>query len=255
MTHNAPDESLLHAYADDQLADAERERVAAWLARNPQAAADVASWAEQRTLFHDAFDPVMDEPLPDALLNRIDARQPANPGRWRMAAAIGWLAIGLFGGYLVGHQAGQPDASLVQSPIVRDAAMAYAVYTPEVRHPVEVGADQREHLVAWLSKRVGGHITAPDLQQHGYSLIGGRLIASHDGPGALLMYEDPTGQRLTLFICHEEEATETAFRFAQAQDVNVFYWVDGPLGYALTGPIPREELQAVAISVYQALNP
>lgn len=255
MKQNAPDESLLHAYADDQLADVERERVAAWLARNPQAAADVADWAEQRALFHEAFDPVMDEALPDALLEKIDARHPANAGHWRMAAAIGWLVIGLFGGYVVGHQASQTDDGLALSPIVKDAAMAYAVYTPEVRHPVEVGAEQREHLVAWLSKRVGGQISAPDLLQHGYSLVGGRLIASHDGPGALLMYEDASGQRLTLFICHEEESTETAFRFAQAQNVNVFYWVDGPLGYALTGAIPREELQAVAISVYQALNP
>jgi len=255
MKQTGPDESLLHAFADDQLADAERERVADWLARHPQAAAEVASWAEQRTLMHEVFDPVMDAPLPDRLLEAIEAPRPANDGRWRMAAAIGWLAIGLFGGYVVGHQAGQPDESLALSPIVRDAAMAYAVYTPEVRHPVEVGADQREHLVAWLSKRVGGQIEAPDLAQHGFNLVGGRLIASHDGPGALLMYEDASGERLTLFICHEEEATETAFRFARAEDVNVFYWVDGPLGYALTGNLPREALQAVAISVYQALNP
>jgi len=106
-----------------------------------------------------------------------------------------------------------------------------------------------------LSKRVGSQIKAPDLLQHGFNLIGGRLIASHDGPGALLMYEDASGERLTLFICHEGEATETAFRFAQADNVNVFYWVDGPLGYALSGALPREALQGVAISVYQALNP
>jgi len=255
MTQNAPDESLLHAYADDQLADAERERVEAWLAHHPEAAADVAAWAEQSTMLHEAFDPVMDAPLPDALLEHIHAREPARAGRWRMAAAIGWLAIGLFGGYLVGHQAARPEIMAGVAPIVRDAAVAYAVYTPEVRHPVEVGADQRDHLVAWLSKRVGGHIAAPDLSSHGFSLVGGRLIASHDGPGALLMYEDSSGERLTLFICHEDDATETAFRFARAEDVNVFYWVDGPLGYALAGPLPREALQAVAISVYQALNP
>lgn len=255
MKQTAPDDSLLHAYADNQLADAERERVAAWLERNPQAAADVAAWAEQRELLHAAFDPVLDEPVPERLAERIDAAPLAPAAQWRIAAAIGWLAIGLFGGYLLGSRPGAPDASQALSPMVRDAAMAYAVYTPEVRHPVEVGADQREHLVAWLSKRVGSQIKAPDLLQHGFNLIGGRLIASHDGPGALLMYEDASGERLTLFICHEDEATETAFRFAQADNVNVFYWVDGPLGYALSGALPRDALQGVAISVYQALNP
>jgi anti-sigma factor RsiW len=34
---------------------------------------------------------------------------------------------------------------------VRQAAVAYAVYQPEQRHPVEVAADQQEHLVQWLS--------------------------------------------------------------------------------------------------------
>jgi len=255
MKYTAPDESMLHAYADDQLAEAERERVEAWLERNPQAAAEVADWAEQSSLLHEAFDPVAQDPLPEALLARIDTGTAAPTRQWRMAAAIGWLAIGLVGGYLLGRQPVASDESLAVAPIVRDAAIAYAVYTPEVRHPVEVGADQREHLVAWLSKRVGGQISAPDLLSHGYSLVGGRLITGHDGPGALLMYENASGERLTLFICHEEDASETAFRFATTDDVNVFYWVDGPLGYALSGTLSREALQAVAVSVYQALNP
>jgi len=255
MKQTEPDESLLHAYTDDQLADAERERVEAWLKQNPQAAAEVAEWKAQRALLHDAFDPVMQAPVPESLLAAVGTPPSRPMMQWRLAAALGWLVIGLFVGYMAGHQSGSQEAPHAMPPIVRDAAMAYAVYTPEIRHPVEVAADQREHLVAWLSKRVGGQIDAPDLAQHGLNLVGGRLISSHDGPGALLMYEDASGQRLTLFICHEEDATETAFRFAQAQGVNIFYWVDGPLGYALSGHLPRTQLQDVAISVYHALNP
>lgn len=41
------------------------------------------------------------------------------------------------------------------------AAVAYAVYSPEKRHPVEVGADQEQHLVNWLSKRLGAILKAP----------------------------------------------------------------------------------------------
>ncbi len=254
MKTNAPDESMLHAYADDQLAQVECERVEQWLHEHPDAAADVADWANQGEALHAAFDPVMDEPLPDALLDTIRQANDSPVSNWRMAAAIGWLVIGLFGGYLAGHHASESNTFALPE-LVTDAAVAYAVYTPEVRHPVEVGADQREHLLAWLSKRVGASISAPDLDAHGYSLVGGRLIAGHDGAGALLMYEDASGERLTLFVCHETEEAGTAFRFARHDGVNVFYWVDGQQGYALSGKLPREALQSVATAVYQALNP
>ena len=50
---------------------------------------------------------------------------------------------------------------------LRSAALvAYAVYAPEVRHPVEVAATQQEHLVQWLSKRLGRPLKVPDLTFH-----------------------------------------------------------------------------------------
>ena len=57
--------------------------------------------------------------------------------------------------------------------MARRAAVAHAVYSPEVRHPVEVGADQEQHLVTWLSKRLGLKIKAPKLDEAGMALVGG----------------------------------------------------------------------------------
>ena len=37
--------------------------------------------------------------------------------------------------------------------------------------------------------------------------------------------------------------------------MGVFYWVDGPFGYALSGELERPQLLRVAESVYRALNP
>ena len=47
--------------------------------------------------------------------------------------------------------------------VVNEASVAYNVYTPEVRHPVEVPGEEREHLIGWLSKRMGHPINAPQL--------------------------------------------------------------------------------------------
>ena len=44
-------------------------------------------------------------------------------------------------------------------------------------------------------------------------------------------------------------------RYAVDRGTCVFYWIDGPLGYALAGDMDREELQRVARLVYKQLNP
>jgi anti-sigma factor RsiW len=70
------------------------------------------------------------------------------------------------------------------------------------------------------------------------------------------MYQDKNGQRLTLYIRTDVDASrETAFRFSQEGRVGVFYWIDRRLSYALSGELAKDELLRVAQAVYQKLNP
>src|SRR2546422_8631539 len=52
-----------------------------------------------------------------------------------------------------------------------------------------------EHLVAWLSKRVGARVRAPKLDEAGMALVGGRLLPGESGPVALFMYQTAAGDR------------------------------------------------------------
>jgi anti-sigma factor RsiW len=138
----------------------------------------------------------------------------------------------------------------------RRAAVAHLVYSPEVRRPVEIAADQEAQLVAWLSKRLGTPLKVPRLDPLGYALVGGRLLPGDQGPVAQFMYQDSQGQRLTLYLrTNREQTRETAFRFAQDGNIRQFYWIDRGLGYALSGEIGKEDLLRVATAVYQQLNP
>jgi anti-sigma factor RsiW len=141
--------------------------------------------------------------------------------------------------------------------MARRAAVAHATYSPEVRHPVEVGADQEAHLVAWLSKRLGSPVRAPKLEDVGYSLVGGRLLPGDSGPVAHFMYQCSRGTRVTLYVRTEASGNrETAFRYAEEGKVRVFYWVDRKLGYAISSAdISKDDLFKVANAVYQQLNP
>src|SRR5258706_5544800 len=121
---------------------------------------------------HELYDPVLQEPVPEHWLR-------ARGRRWRgYAIAAAWVALGLAIGLASGWQLHQWRAPALAAPqaegsvpvFVKRAAVAHATYSPEVRHPVEVGADQEAHLVAWLSKRLGAPLRGPPLESVGYRL-------------------------------------------------------------------------------------
>ncbi|WP_354670186.1 anti-sigma factor [Janthinobacterium sp. SUN120] len=251
-------EAQLHALADGVLPEEQRAAIDAHLRAHPEDAARVDAWSEQNRQLRALFDPVLDEAVPPAL------RQAASPaaanGAWRRpamqaAAAIVLLIAGGAGGWLLRGSDGT-SASASPLTLARSAAIAHAVYTPEVRHPVEVGAAQEAHLVQWLSKRLGTQLQPPALSPLGYHLIGGRLLPGDgDGPVAQFMYEDGGGKRLTLYVAKERAGRqETAFRYTQEKDLSVFYWIDGQLGYALSASLPKRELGKIADAVYAQLE-
>ncbi len=68
-----------------------------------------------------------------------------------------------------------PTAEVAGVPgLARQGASAHVVYSPDVRRPVEIGAEHEDQLVAWLSKRIGSKIRPPKLGTLRYELIGGR---------------------------------------------------------------------------------
>lgn len=240
----------LHAYADGRLDDARRVQVEAHLAHDPAATESVRLWREQNEALRAFYNPVLNQPVPRRLL----AVRPSR-GRWpyyALAAGAMGLSFGL--GWMA--QSYRTEGYAEAAALPRRAAVAYAVYAPEVRHPVEVGADQQDHLVKWLSKRLGSELKVPLLTPQGYDLVGGRLLPGGKGPVAQFMYQDAKGQRITLYVSvRDAEPRNTAFRFSQEDKVAVFYWIDGKLGYALSGEMDRASLLAVASVVYRQLNP
>lgn len=246
-------EAQLHAYVDGALAESDRAEVEAHLAAHPDDAARVAAYCAQSEALRRAFDGVLAEP------HGLRYGPPPRP-RWRWAALAATFVGGAAAGALL-HAAwsGGGRGGAAPLPIARHAVIAHAAYVPEVRHPVEVAGSDEAHLVAWLSKRLDAPVRAPSLTALGYSLLGGRLLppAGEAGaaPVALFMYENAQGKRLSLLVRREPGSRDTAFRFLAQGATNVFYWIDGPLGYALAGEVPREELSALAAVVYRQLNP
>lgn len=253
-------DAQLHAYADDALSPEQAREVEAHLARHPEQAARVQAWRDQKRAMHALFDPVLDEPVPAPLLRQAQPRPRWQA--WRLAAGV---AIALLGGAAGWGLRGQwPTAQVAAAPapaaFAQRAAVAHAVFAPDQRRPVEVDAAHEEQLVAWLSKRMGARMQPPQLQALGYALEGGRLLPGARGPVAQFMYADPRGRRLTLYVSDERGAgsapapTDKAFRFVREESVNVFYWIDGTFGYALSSEAERAELARVSAEVYRQIG-
>lgn len=255
-------EADLHAYIDGLLPHARSEEIEAYLATRPGEAERLDAYRKQKEELRALFNPVMDEPTPPSL------SAPPHHWLWEAKRLVAGLAIAFVGGTAGWALRGQMQPALMaQAPanmatadvkvaaLARQAAIAHVVYSPDVRHPVEIGAEQEDQLVTWLSKRLGTQIRPPKLGKLGYELIGGRLLPGQSGPVAQFMYHDSAGQRLTLYVSAEQaQNKDTGFKFAQEGPVNVFYWIDGKFGYALSAGIGKAELTRIATAVYEQLE-
>jgi len=241
----------LHRLVDGELEPSRRAEVETYIGQHPQAAERVRALHELNAGLRALSDPELSEPVPAQFLTRPAARDT----RWRwVGMAAGLFAIGVVTGWLVHGVISTPVQQALSLP--RQAAIAHAVYAPEVRHPVEVDAKEEDHLVRWLSKRLGADLKAPKLSPLGFDLVGGRLLSGPNGPVAHFMFQDARGARLTLYVSTQKADTrQTSFRFSQEDRVSVFYWIDGRNGYALSGEMGRDQLLVIADAVYQQLNP
>ena len=247
-------EAELQAYVDGRLPERRRLELEAYLAAHPDEAARLAAYRTQAGRLREVFAPVLDEPVPQRLALTF---VPRSSRMARVAMAFGWIAVGVAVGWPVHTFIASRTAQVAETPIARRAAIAHVTYSPEVRHPVEVGADQESHLVAWLSKRLGARVRAPNLETAGYSLVGGRLLPGETGPVAQFMYQCKQGTRVTLYMRTEQpEHEEKAFRYSDQGKVRVFYWMDRTFGYAVSsGDIGKDALFKVANTAYTQLNP
>ena len=254
MTPRRISEAELHALVDGELTKEERAEIEALLQGAPAEQALVRELSDLNEAMRAKYSGELESPLPEPVL-RLLAQIPRRPSAFvaRQRALAAGLLIALAagaGGYILRDS--RPDAR--QEPtFVINAIGAHSVYVPEVRHPVEVKAAE-EHLVRWLTRRVGAPFVAPSLVEHGWKLMGGRLVPDSGLPAAQFMYEDASGRRLTLYIRKETGLNNTSFRFAEREGFGAFYWIDRPLAYALAGRLQREELMGLANMVYAQLE-
>jgi anti-sigma factor RsiW len=228
----------LHAYADGFLTRPEQKRVEAWLAGHPRRAAQVSDWqainAALRRLGGGEASGASGLPRALALRARV--------ARWaRVAAVAAALVLAALGGWTVRERTAGAG-----SDFVTHAAVAFQLFAaPHQGRPVELKADERERLQRWLSGKAGLNVAmnVPELDEVGWQLIGGRMLADARGPAALYLYQDKEGGRVSLYAAPGASASQPPGALSERGPVRVFHWSRGPLRLALAGDCTVEELR------------
>lgn len=237
-------EDDLHAFVDEALSDGRRAEVEAYLESNPEVAERYARFGVQRDALRAALGPIVDEPVPLSLNlgHLVASRRQASWTGWKVAAAacLLLLAGGGSGWMLRGMGMDRPAGI---NALAQEASYAYAVFSPDGGRPVEIAAADSDALVHWVETRISRSVSLPDLSGAGYRFMGGRVVATQNGPAGLLMYDDAKGTRIAILMRPMVRRDENAPMAKHREgDIVGYAWADNGMGYSLVGGLDAADV-------------
>lgn len=243
-----PDEQDLHAWIDGEADDATAKRVERYLAEDPQAAGRVADIRYEMQLLRQAMSrqhAAFDSPEPHYFRRRV--RQQ----RQRKLALACVLVLSLSVGGFTGWQL--KDSQIATRLPMEDAVQAFKLFGNETLTPLDVVASQQTELASWVGRYFINGNLPPNLEQYGFKPLGARLMATAQGPAALVMYQDPHGTRVAWYI-RPLSPVKLPHGQRKAEDVMAQYWSDEYYNYALVTPLDAAATGDVRKAVSQVID-
>lgn len=244
MTDHQIDESELHALVDGELDPARQAEVEAWLSENAEASARVARYRAQNAGLHALFDDVLSEDIPPVIAGALVGRRQWLPRGAAIAAGFALLLTGAVAGWVVrgevptsAVQVAQVTPPIDTQELMVRAAMAHVVNTDADLHMAT--PEGTEDIKQYVSTRMGEKVRVPQLTSLGYRLVGSRVLPDTGGPAAQFVFEEPNGERVSLYV-RSEAAGGVDITYALADDLSMFYWNDSEHSYALVRELEDE---------------
>lgn len=246
----------LSAYLDGELSAEETRAVDALVASDPAVAAALERLMATDVAVKAAFDEMLTDPVPFELASAIRSApepQPAAPAAPRgglpgwaaIAASVGFLAVGGLGGYTLGQN--QAPEIVASTPgWLTEIAAYHGVYETQVRHLVEVGADEQAHIETWLGNTTGVEFAVPDLSSTGLTFQGARLLVAGGAPVAQLVYTDAAGAVFALCLKTAKAPADKAFTAETVGGFDMVSWREGGADYVFVGPQGTAGLAEIA---------
>ncbi|MDE1994414.1 MAG: anti-sigma factor [Rhizobiaceae bacterium] len=264
-----PLETRLSAYMDGETSREEKDELERLIASDAEARRIFDELKHGSDVGRKAFDEVLKEPVPLALVRSIKSAQPpksrepaprlarpslklAPTGRQALAAALILFVVGGGLGYLFGIQ---PPSNPVPVPAATapvhswldDIAAYHRIYSHQPRHTVEVQASEIQEITKWLTGTVGVKFTLPDLSADGLVFQGARMFIADSKPAGQLIYKDLDGDVVAICFMKNESVTDDGdFDETIRDDISIVSWQRNGTAYAVVGPSSDAMLDEIA---------
>lgn len=245
----------LSAYLDGELSAEDTRAVEALVASDPAVADALERLMATDTAVKAAFDEMLTDPVPFELAATIrSAPEPARvapaaprglPGWAAIAASVGFLAVGGLGGYTLGQNEA-PEIVASTPGWLNEIAAYHGVYETQVRHLVEVAAEEQAHIETWLGNTTGVEFAVPDLTGAGLTFQGARLLVAGGLPVAQLVYTDAAGAVFALCLKTAKAPADKPFTAETVGGYDMVSWRERGADYVFVGPEGTAGLTEIA---------
>ncbi|KAA9005761.1 anti-sigma factor family protein [Histidinibacterium aquaticum] len=257
-----PSDTLdVNAYLDGELGPEEAAQIEARLEDDPEALAQLETFARQKDDVAYALASIsaktppnlktarLERRLANALYNRTRPDRgtvlaPVLRGAVQLAAACAFVAVGWWG-----HANWTPPTQGVPE-YVSEAVGAHQVFAEDLDRPAEFTPASIDSATEWFSTKIGVPVAAPDLGRYELTLVGARLLGTKEGPLAQFIYEGDGGARYSLTLArHPDDRPLSPLQVVDYPGRSVGYWSTPNLDFALVGSSDRPELQDIVTTL------
>lgn len=241
MTGAPIQEEDLHAFIDGELDDVRAREIAELVTADRALAEKVQAFRVDKARLLEHYEPLLERPLPEAWLKRIEAaRKPVRrfdriawrkPG-YALAASVAVLVIG-WSAYRVMLERGGEG--------VVDEAIA-----------ARVVADNGAAVdAAKISAALGLRVKLPDLSRAGYTFAGAAIMPKSGATAVKLDYRDRDNRMFTLYL--KPSSGQAHFEMTARGSLRVCLWQDDVLATVMVGEMSAAEMLRVASLAYNGL--
>ena len=235
MISMPPSERDLHAYIDHQLSDDDRRLVETFLASNADVSAQVRAWQQDaqqlRAALSGALQQTANPDLDPGLIRQRLKRQ----SRRHLASAAALLIAVSVGGFS-GWQAREIPLRSAAQPR-GDAMQAYRLFAQKEMLPADYKVDGDGNMQGWLDRYFTQANRLPDLSDAGFKPVSGRLLSTEQGPAAMVVYEDPRGQKISFYVRPPGPKNFLLPRGSRSDgELQAEYWSGAGYNYAMVSP-------------------
>ncbi len=252
MTEHGISDEELHAFIDGELSPADMRRVEAVINASPALQEQVELFAADKALIHDIYAPLIEHPLPAAVLEALKKSRPERRPflrftSWRFPAGAVAAAVLLVVGFLA--YPGLIGAG--GDPLIAEALAAQngELRTERSVPPATLAMEKDRIAEDTLAKPV----RVPNLQKAGYVLKGIAVFSRAKAEHSLqARYENAAGQSFVVYM--RSSAGPDRFDMHQRGKTQICVWQNDDLSVVMTGDISAREMLKVANLTYSDLN-